>query len=78
MSNLALGQQKRSVQNDDSEPSAHAQNDESRDVDDTEHARQKRALGDSYNGVNGEILIIDTALFQSNINTQLESLGNST
>ena len=77
MSNLALGQQKRSLPKDEDVSIAHNQEKTSRDTEDEVHARHKRALGEDFNGDDGQVLVDDTAAFQTNIDSHLNNLPNS-
>ena len=44
---------------------------------DEAHARHKRALGEDYNGDDGQVLVDDTTAFQANIDTHLDNIPNS-
>ena len=77
MSNLALSQQERSHRADEDDSIAHKQEQISRDIDDEVHARHKRALGEDYNGDDGQVLVDDTVAFQANIDLHLDSIPNS-
>ena len=76
-SNLALSQQERSYPVDEDESTAHDQENLSSDTQDKAHARQKRALGEDYNGDDGQVLVDDTAAFQANIDSHLDNIPNS-
>ena len=82
LSNLALEPQKRSHDADDEESELSQltsdQVKKSHDIVDEEHARQKRALGQSYNGDDGQILLDDVQSFQTNIDTFLAGMPSHT
>ena len=77
ISNLALGQQKRSQPKDEDASTVHDQEKTSSDSDDEAHVRHKRALGEDFNGDDGQVLVDDTAAFQTNIDSHLNNIPNS-
>ena len=77
ISNLALSQQERSHLADEDDSTAHDQEKLSRDKQDEALARHKRALGEDYNGDDGQVLVDDTVAFQANIDLHLDNIPNS-